>query len=145
MTGLEQLNALLAGEIPPPGVATALDIWPVEFAPARAVFSLTPDERHMNPLGPVHGGILSTLLDSAMGCAVHTMLPAGATYTTLQLDVKFVRPVLAGAGRVLAEGTVIHAGRRTATAEGTVRDEAGAVYAHATTTCLVLATDRAAA
>jgi uncharacterized protein (TIGR00369 family) len=137
LSGLELMAAIMAGDVPEPGFATTLGIAPTEFSSGRAAFALDPSPEHLNPLGVVHGGILSTLLDSAMGCAVHTTLEAGETYTTLELDVKFVRPVLAGQGLVTAEATVIHAGRRTATAEGRVVDANGRLYAHATTTCLI--------
>lgn len=137
MSGLELMGAIMAGDIPPPGFAATLGIEPTEFSERRATFALTPGPEHLNPLGVVHGGILSTLLDSAMGCAVHTTLQAGETYTTLELDVKFVRPVLAGQGLVMAEAAVIHAGRQTATAEARVLDADGRLYAHATTTCLI--------
>jgi uncharacterized protein (TIGR00369 family) len=137
MNGLEFLHALAAGEVPAPGLAVTLGFRPVAASDGRVTFELSPDERHTNPLGTVHGGVISALLDSALGCAVHTTLPAGAVYTTLQLDVKFVRPALPGQGRLIAEGVVVHAGRRTATAEGRVVDERGIVYAHGTTTCLI--------
>jgi uncharacterized protein (TIGR00369 family) len=136
-SGLELMAAIMAGDVAPPGFATTLGIEPTEFFEGRATFALEPGPEHLNPLGVVHGGILSTLLDSAMGCAVHTTLAAGEAYTTLELDVKFVRPVLAGQGVVRAEATVIHAGRRTATAEARVLDADGRLYAHATTTCLL--------
>ncbi len=145
MTGLELLRALQAGELPPPGVALTLGLRPVAFEEGRATFALAPDERHTNPLGGVHGGILATMLDSAMGCAVHTTLPAGASYATLDLDVKFVRPVAPGQGELVAEGAVLHVGRRTATAEGRVVDAAGRLHAHATTTCLISRPERAGA
>jgi uncharacterized protein (TIGR00369 family) len=137
LSGLDLMAAIKAGELPPPGFATTLGIEPTEFSERGASFALEPGPEHLNPLGVVHGGILSTLLDSAMGCAIHTTLTAGETYTTLELDVKFVRPVLAGQGLVTAEATVIHAGRQTATAEGRVLDADGRLYAHATTTCLL--------
>jgi uncharacterized protein (TIGR00369 family) len=137
-SGLDLMQAIMAGDVPPPGFATTLGIEPTQFSAGRAAFALTPGPEHLNPLGVVHGGILSTLLDSAMGCAVHTMLEAGETFTTHELDVKFVRPVVAGQGLVTAEASVIHAGRQTATAEGRVVDEEGRLYAHATTTCLIV-------
>jgi uncharacterized protein (TIGR00369 family) len=137
LSGLELMRAIVAGDVPPPGFATTLGIEPTEFSERRAAFALTPGPEHLNPLGVVHGGILSTLLDSAMGCAIHTTLQAGETYTTLELDVKFVRPVRTGQGLVTAEATVIHSGRQTATAEGRVLDADGRLYAHATTTCLI--------
>jgi uncharacterized protein (TIGR00369 family) len=137
MSGLALMQAIMAGDIPPPGFATTLGIEPTHFSERRAAFALMPGPEHLNPLGIVHGGILSTLLDSAMGCAVHTTLEAGETFTTLELDVKFVRPVRPGQGLVTAEATMIHIGRQTATAEGRVVDEHGTLYAHATTTCMI--------
>ena len=137
MTGLQQMRAIQSGSAPPPGLAVTLGFRPVRVDEGSVTFELLPDDRHTNPLGTVHGGVMSALLDSALGCAVHTLLPAGAVYTTLQLDVKFVRAAMPGQGRLLAEGAVVHAGRRTATAEGRVVDEHGAVHAHATTTCLI--------
>ena len=137
LSGLQLMEAIVARDVPPPGFATTLGIEPTHFSERRASFALTPGPEHLNPLGVVHGGILSTLLDSAMGCAVHTTLAAGETYTTLELDVKFVRPVRAGQGLVTAEATVIHGGRQTATAEARVLDAEGRLYAHATTSCLI--------
>src|SRR5215210_5448897 len=120
MSGLQLMEAIVAGDVPSPGFATTLGIEPTQFSEGRAAFALEPGPEHLNPLGVVHGGILSTLLDSAMGCAVHT---------TLELDVKFVRPVVVGQGLMTAEASVIHAGRRTATAEARVVDEDGRLYA----------------
>jgi uncharacterized protein (TIGR00369 family) len=137
MSGLDLMRAIMAGDVPPPGFAITLGIEPTAFSEGRAIFALTPGPEHLNPLGAVHGGIVSTLLDSAMGCAVHTTLGPGETFTTLDLDVRFVRPVRAGQGLVTAEATVVHAGRQTATAEGRVLDADGVLYAHATTTCLI--------
>jgi uncharacterized protein (TIGR00369 family) len=104
----------------------------------RIVISLDTRPDFANPLGAVHGGIAATLLDSAMGCAVHTTLPAGVGYTTLELKVNYIRAVQTDGTTLTAEGTVIHAGRRTATAEGKVTDDRGKLIAHATTTCLIL-------
>jgi uncharacterized protein (TIGR00369 family) len=101
------------------------------------VFAVEPAEYHYNPIGLVHGGLACTLLDSAMGCAVHTTLPAGTGYTTLELKVNLIRPLTRETGRVLCEGTIIHVGGRTATAEARITDAAGALYAHATTTCMI--------
>jgi uncharacterized protein (TIGR00369 family) len=103
----------------------------------RAVFECEPSEAHYNPIGSVHGGVISTLLDSALSCAVHSTLPAGTGYTTAELKVNFVRPVTTGCGRLRAEGRVIHAGSRLATAEARLTDPAGKLYAHAVGTCLV--------
>ncbi|MEU9991533.1 PaaI family thioesterase [Streptomyces sp. NPDC007971] len=109
-----------------------------EVDPGRVVVSLDTRPDFSNPLGTVHGGIAATLLDSAMGCAVHTTLPAGVGYTTLELKVNYIRAARTDGQTLTAEGTVVHAGRRTATAEGRVLDEQGKLIAHATTTCLIL-------
>lgn len=138
MTGLELLEGIRAGSVPPPGFAVLLGLTLEEVEAGRVTFALHPEEAHLNPLGTVHGGLLATMLDSAMGCAVQSVLPAGTSYTTVQLDVKYVRSPPLGSGRVLAEGTIVHAGRRTATAEGRIVDAQGRLCAHATTTCLVL-------
>jgi uncharacterized protein (TIGR00369 family) len=137
MTGLEVIQALAAGDIPRPPLAELIDMWIDDVAPGRVAFALDVSERLYNPLGSVHGGVVSTLLDSAMACAVHTSLADGLTYTTVELHVNFVRAVRAGAGRVVAEGEVITSGRRVATASGRLTGPDGTRYAHATTTCLV--------
>jgi uncharacterized protein (TIGR00369 family) len=111
----------------------------VEIDPGRAVFEGEPAEEHYNPIGVVHGGYAATILDSALGCAVHTTLPAGVGYTTLGLEVKFVRPISHAIERVRAEAEVVHRGRRQATAEARLTDPAtGKLLAHATTTCLII-------
>lgn len=138
LTGMEFLQKIVAGELPPPPIASLLNFELVELSEGRAIFAVEPKEYHYNPIGVVHGGLAATLLDSAMGCAVHSTLPAGAGYTTLEIKVNFVRPITADTGRVRAEAKLIHLGGRTATAEGRVIDEAGKLYAHATTTCLIL-------
>ena len=138
MTGLQVLEAIRDGRIEAPGVIQTLGGGIEEIEEGRVVFWLDPDERHTNPMGTVHGGILATFLDSAMGCAVQSALPEGKGYTTLELGVNFVRPVMPGAARIRAEGRVLHRGSRTATAEGRVVDGEGRLVAHATTTCLVL-------
>lgn len=138
MSGFEFLQKIVSGELPRPPIAALLDFQIVELQEGRAVFAVNPAEYHYNPIGVVHGGLAATLLDSAMGCAVHSMLPAGAGYTTLELKVNFIRAMTAETGRVRAEGKLIHLGGRTATAEGRVIDESGKLYAHATTTCLIL-------
>ncbi|MBL1117614.1 PaaI family thioesterase [Streptomyces sp. 110] len=112
-----------------------------EVDPGRVVVSLDTRPDFANPLGTVHGGIAATLLDSAMGCAVHTTLPAGVGYTTLELKVNYIRAARTDGQTLIAEGTVLHAGRRTATAEGKVLDEQGKLIAHATTTCMILGAD----
>lgn len=139
MTGLEYMQALMRGDYPPPPIAHTLDFFPTEVSEGRAVFTFVPAEFHYNPIGTVHGGIISTLCDSAMGCAVQTTLPAGTGYTTLELKVNFVKAVHSHTGQMFCEGKVIHVGGRVATAEARLVDEKGTLYAHSTTTCLVIA------
>jgi uncharacterized protein (TIGR00369 family) len=136
-TGLEQLQAMLAGELPFPPIGRTLDFGLVAVAPGRAVFQGTPGPQHLNPMGGVHGGWFATLLDSALGCAVHTMMPAGRGYTTAELSVNFVRGLSPKVQRVRAEGQVVHCGRQLATAEARLVGADGTLYAHGTTTCLV--------
>jgi len=138
LSGAEFLAAIEEGRIPRPPITQALDFDAVSFGHGRAEFRVTPREFHYNPLGTVHGGVFATLLDSACGCAVHSMLPAGVFYTSLDLSVKFLRPVTVATGPVTAEATVVHLGRRTALAEGRITDAAGKVYATATSSCLVI-------
>ena len=137
LTGLEYLRKIVAGELPRPPISALMNFGLAEVGEGRAVFSAEPAEYHYNPIGVVHGGLAATLLDSAMGCAVHSLLPAGAGYTTLEIKVNYVRPLTAETGTVRCEARVIHLGGRTATAEGKVVDEGGKLYAHATTTCII--------
>lgn len=137
LTGLEQLQRLLAGRLPYPPIARTLDFTLMEVGPGRALFQGTPRVDHFNPMGGVHGGWFATLLDSALGCAVHTMMPAGRGYTTAELSVNYVRGLTPKAGRVRAEGRVMHCGRQLATAEARLVGADGTLYAHGTTTCLV--------
>ena len=136
-TGLEMLEMMIAGELPPPPIAGALDFAILQVGPGSAVFQGRPLFKHYNPLGVVHGGWVATLLDSAMGCAVHSTLPAGKGYTTLELKVNFVRAVTDAVPLVRAEGKLIHAGRQVAVAEGRLVAPDGRLHAHATTTCLI--------
>jgi uncharacterized protein (TIGR00369 family) len=139
VTGLEVLRAIAAGELPGAPIAELLGLEPIEAKEGRMVFAAVPEHRHYNPIGTVHGGLAATLLDSAMGCAVHSTLPAGVGYTTLELKVNFTRPITSDTGRILCEGTIVHRGGRVATAEGRVFEEAnGKLLAHGTTTCLIL-------
>ncbi len=138
--GLEILRAIGAGELPRPPVLDTLAIDPVEVEPGRVVFEMTPAEWHYNPLGTVHGGVLATLADTALGCSVHSRMPAGTGYTTLGVSISFLRPVTVGTGRIRCEGTTLSVGRRTATATATITDLAGRLLGHATTTCLVFPT-----
>jgi uncharacterized protein (TIGR00369 family) len=138
-SGLEFIAAIASGELPPPPIAKLLGMDIVEASEGRAVFSLQPAEWMFNPIGSVHGGIAATLLDSCMGCAVQTVLPPGAAYTTSDLQVRYLRSMSPDTGRVLAEGRVVHPGRRQATAEGRLSVEAtGKLIATATTGCIVL-------
>ena len=135
--GLGFLKALIAGELPAPPIAQTLGFTLAEAEPGRAVFCGTPEFRHYNPIGTVHGGFAATLLDSALGCAIFTTLAKGEAWTTLELKLNFVRPISKDTGTVGAEGRIIHRGRTVATAEGTVKDRAGKLYAHASTTCMI--------
>jgi uncharacterized protein (TIGR00369 family) len=138
MTGLEYLEAIGRGELPPPPIMATLDIKPHQVSEGHVSFKLTPAEYHYNPIGTVHGGVISTLVDSAMACAIHTLLPKGTAYTTLELKVNFLKPLKSSTGKVICEGKTIHVGGRVATAEARVTDEAGTLYAHATTTCIIM-------
>jgi uncharacterized protein (TIGR00369 family) len=137
MSGLEYLRAIVRGEFPAAPMADLLSFVFYEIEEGRVVFECVPAEYHYNPIGAVHGGLACTLFDSAMGCAVHTMLPPGVGYTTVELKVNFLRPIDAKTGRLLCEGTTIHVGGRIATAEARLSDERGKLYGHATTTCMI--------
>ena len=138
-TGLELLREMFEGRLPKPPIAELMDFTGVEVSEGRAVFVGTPAEFVYNPIGSVHGGYAMTLLDSAMGCAIHSTLAAGESYTTLEVKTNFIRPITADTGRVRCEGTVVHRGSRIATAEGKlVAEESGKLLAHGSTTCLVI-------
>lgn len=138
LSGLDYLLAIQRGEVPPPPIAALLGMDLREVSAGRVVFALQPAEYHYNPIGSVHGGVAATLLDSAMGCVVQSMLQAGQWYTTLEIKVNYLRALTEHTGMVYCEGKIIHLGGRTATAEGRITDEAGKLYAHGTTTCIVL-------
>jgi uncharacterized protein (TIGR00369 family) len=138
LAGLDYIRAIASGELPPPPIAELHGFEIVEADEGRAVFALTPAEWMYNPIGMVHGGIAATILDSCMGCAVHTTLPAGVGYTTTDLQVRYIRAMGAATGRVLAEGRVVHRGKRTATAEGRVFVESDEkLIAHGSTGCVI--------
>lgn len=137
LSGLQVFDAIFAGDLPAPPIGETMDFIPVHMEHGVAVFQGKPMLRHYNPLGTVHGGWFCTLLDSAVGCAVHTTLPAGKGYTTLEIKVNMLRPLTDAVPLVRAEGQVIHTGRQVATAEGRIVGPDGKVYAHATTTCLI--------
>ena len=136
-SGLEIFRKMIAGELPYPPIADTLGFMLISADKGHVVFQGTPEHRHYNPIGSVHGGFHATLLDSCVGCAVHTTLEAGQGYTTLELKVNYVRALTDRVGPVRAEGKVIHVGKQVATAEGRIVDVQGRLYAHASTTCLV--------
>ncbi|HYU75259.1 MAG TPA: PaaI family thioesterase [Ktedonobacteraceae bacterium] len=138
ISGIEYLKALQSGELPPPPIAVLMGMWITEVSEGRVVFAAEPAEYHYNPLGTVHGGVMATLLDSALGCVVQSMLPAGISYTTVELKVNYLRPITVKTGTVYCEGKIIYVGGRIATAEGRLTDGEGKLYAHGTTTCLIL-------
>jgi uncharacterized protein (TIGR00369 family) len=137
MDGLALMQAMIRGELPYPPIGRTLGFALVEATFGRAVFQGIPGPEHLNPLGSVHGGWFATLLDSALGCAVHTTMPAGRAYTTTDLNIKLVRAITPKVQRVRAIGEVVHSGRQLATAGGRIVGPDGKLYAHATTTCLV--------
>jgi uncharacterized protein (TIGR00369 family) len=140
LPGLEYLRRIADGSVPRPPVAAMMGFELVAVEPGRASFAMTPGEWLYNPIGSVHGGVVATLLDSCMACAVHTLLDAGVGYTTTDLQVRYLRALTEGTGRVIAEGTVVHSGRRLATAEGRMwaQEEPGKLLAHATTGVAIL-------
>jgi uncharacterized protein (TIGR00369 family) len=139
-SGREFLEAIVAGEVPPPPIAVLMRMRPVELGDGRAVFEGEPSEEHYNPIGVVHGGYAATILDSALGCAAQTTLPAGSGYTTLSLEVKFVRAISRDTGPVRAEAEVVHRGRRQIVAEAKLTAvSSGKLLATATSTLLLVA------
>lgn len=137
LSGMQYLEAMMAGTLPAPPITRLVGFAFGALADGRVVFEFTPGEEHANPMAGTHGGVLSVVLDSAMGCAIATRLAAGQGYTTLELKVNFVRPVTHETGKLYAEGRIVHLGSKTATAEGYLRDAEGKLYSHATTTCLL--------
>lgn len=137
MSGIDMLRAMLRGDIPYAAIAKTLDFLVIDIGDGSATFQGTPGPQHFNPMGTVHGGWFATLLDSALGCAVHTKMPAGRGYTTAELSVNIVRALTPKVPRVRAIGRVIHSGRQLATADAQLIGPDGTLYAHATTTCLV--------
>ena len=139
MDGIAFLEAIRDGELPPPPIGALLGFELRAIEAGAVTFALTPAEKHYNPIGMVHGGVAATLLDTVMGCAVHTVLPAGVGYTTLDISVRYQRAITVDTGIVVATGTVLHAGRRTATAEGRLIAEAtGKLLASSTSTLLIV-------
>lgn len=136
-SGLELLRAMVAGELPPPPIMRLIGADGLVVDHGRVSVFLTPQEFHYNPLGTVHGGVLATLLDTAAGCAVHSTLPAGVGYTSVDLSTKYLRPVTVHSGQLRGDGAVLSSGRRTALAEAKLFDAADRLVAHATSTCLL--------
>jgi uncharacterized protein (TIGR00369 family) len=137
LDGYERLAAIKRGDATPPPAVSALGMELDELERGRTVFSLVADHKHENPMGTMHGGVIATLVDTAMGCAVSSTLNADQGFTTLELKTNFVRAITVATGRVYAEGRVLHQGGRVATTEARVYDDAGTLYAHATSTCLI--------
>jgi len=138
LDGLSYLRAIVEGDYPPPPIARLMGFWLESAERGEAVFECDPGEFHYNPLGLVHGGLACTMLDSALGCAGHTTLPAGVGYTSIDLDVSYLRPILAASGRLRARGRVVKGGRRVIFTQGELTDAAGQVLATATSSLLVL-------
>lgn len=142
MTGLDMFDAIGRGALPSVPIGASMDFWPIEYERGRFVFQGRPSARFLNPLGTIHGGWIATLMDSAVACAVHTMLPADVSYTTAELKVSYVRALTLDVALVRAEGRVINSGRTLGFAEGRLVGPDGRLYAHATTTCVVLGATR---
>ena len=139
LDGLGQLQAMVTGEMPHPPIMDTLGMTDLRAERGRVVVEMPAASFHYNPLGGVHGGVISTLLDTAAGCAVHSTMAVGELYTSLDLTVKFLRPVTIESGLLTCEGTVIQRGRRTALAQAQLSDEAGRLVAHATSSCMIFA------
>ena len=137
MSGLDLLRELIEGRLPPPPISDLMSFTIISLEKGIVVFGGTPGRQHYNPLGAVHGGYAATLLDSCMGCAVHSTLDAGLGYTTLEIKINYLRGMTDKTGPIRAEGRVLQSGRRAAMAEGRIVDGAGRLLAHGTTTCLV--------
>jgi uncharacterized protein (TIGR00369 family) len=140
--GIGFLRAIIDGTQPQPPFSELLGFHLVEAGEGRAAFEGVPEFRHYNPIGTVHGGFAATLLDSALGCAIFSTLRKGDTWTTLELKLNFVRPLTKDTGPVRAEGRIIHRGRTVATSEGDLKDRAGKLYAHASTTCMIFQAEK---
>ena len=139
LSGIEFLNRIATGQIPQPPIARTLGFVIAEVRPGFALFTMTPEFKHYNPIGTVHGGVASTLLDSCMSCSIQTHLEKGLGYITLELKVNMVRPITDKTGPIRAEGRSLYVGRRSGTAEGKIIDAKGTLLAHGTTTCLIFA------
>jgi uncharacterized protein (TIGR00369 family) len=137
LSGLAQLQGMMAGDFPAPPISEAMEFWMTEAEEGRVVFVGHPSPRFLNPIGTIHGGWTGTLMDSALACAVHATLAPGEAYTTLEFKVSCLRPILPNSGPMRCEGKVVHRGRRAATSEAWLTDAAGKLYAHGTETCMI--------
>lgn len=138
MSGIEFFRRMLAGEMAPPPMLDLLGIRLLEVEEGRVVFGATCEEKFYNGTGVAHGGFAATLLDTALGCAINSAMPAGRRFTTLELKVNLTRPITKEAGELRCESWIVHVGGRTATSEGRITDGKGKLYAHGTTTCIVV-------
>ena len=138
LSGMEFMRQIMTGDVPPPPIMLLMNGRPGKVSEGEVIFEAEPAEYHYNPIGSIHGGYAATMLDTVMGCAIHTTLPAGVAYTTLEIKVNYIRPLTDGVGKVFCHGTAIHVGRRVATAEGKIVDAEGKLYATGTTTCLLM-------
>ncbi|MBI3650953.1 MAG: PaaI family thioesterase [Acidobacteria bacterium] len=138
LSGMECLQKMMSGELPPPPIMILMNGKFAKVSEGRVVFVAEPSEYHFNPLGSVHGGFAATLLDTAMACSIHSCLSAGISYATLEIKINYVRPLTDKTGPVHCEGTAVHIGGKIATAEGRIIDRDGNLYAHGTTTCLLM-------
>jgi uncharacterized protein (TIGR00369 family) len=136
-SGLDFLQSMVDGKVPNPPICKVLNFHLADVGEGRVAFEGMPDGSFYNPFGTVHGGVAMTLLDSALSCAILTTLAKGEKLTTLEIKVNLTRPILKDTGLLRAEGRVIHRGRMVATSEGELKDKAGKLYAHATTTCMI--------
>ena len=142
LSGLEYFRRMIAGDFPPPPMLALLGITLLEADQGRVVFTGTVEEKHYNGMGVAHGGYAATLLDSSLGCAINTLMPPGKRFTTLELKVNLTRPLTHAAGQLFCEAKVVHLGGRTATSEGRIVDRNGKLYAHGTTTCIIVEAPR---
>ena len=138
LSGIEFMRQIMAGDVPPPPIMLLMNGRPSKESEGGVIFEAEPAEYHYNPIGIIHGGYAATMLDTVMGCAIHTTLPAEVAYTTLEIKVNYIRPLTESVGKVFCHGTAIHVGGRVATAEGKIVDAAGKLYATGTTTCLLI-------
>ena len=138
MTGFEYLKAMFDGKLPVPPILNTLDFKMHSLEEGKVAFTFIPQEFHYNPIGTVHGGVISAALDSAMGCSVHSLLPVAKGYTTLELKVNFLRAITQKSGEMTVTGKMIYSGNKTALVEAQITDKEGKVFAHAVSTCLIL-------